>query len=240
MKNSPLETFLRGRMCLFVLFSFFFTFQTQASITPVNPQKGDPTWEIVSKLGTQADELVPIHLQNESLIEVIDTNVKEGFSGTWTAIAALVISACDLTTVYENFRETWTVLDEMETKIDDGFAGTWTAIDAISASCEAGAVSGVTCSPTEAKVVVPVDNLVRQAGSFAAAGNHVIVGAFKVNSMAENVTVNGTGVRDLLTASGDYLAYLLDNGDIAAMGFTAADTGTAAQLLIDALEALLG
>jgi len=128
-KVHPKKHFAYQAKSISFIFALFLTYQMQA-ITPVNPQKGDPTWTIATKLGIQADELMPIHLKNESLIEEIDINLQ----GTLNAVQALSVSACDLAMVYEDFNETWTILEEIETKVDDGFAATWTAIQALSVS----------------------------------------------------------------------------------------------------------
>jgi len=64
-------------------------------------------------------------------IETINTNVREGFSGTFTSLESLMVSACDLSNVYEDFNQTWTVLENIETKINDGFSGTFTSLEAL-------------------------------------------------------------------------------------------------------------
>lgn len=57
--------------------------------------------------------------------------------------------------------------------------------------------------------------------------------------LAENVELSdGTTLEAALTAAGNYETQLLDNGDIIVAGYTAQDTATAAQKLIDALDAL--
>jgi hypothetical protein len=63
------------------------------------------------------------------------------------------------------------------------------------------------------------------------AGKKVVVGGPMVNSFA-------TAIADKLTKSGDWVSEVLSNGDVVVAGYTASDTGTAAQDLIDALDAI--
>jgi hypothetical protein len=73
----------------------------------------------------------------------------------------------------------------------------------------------------------------------APAGNHVIVGGYLVNKLAENVLLgDGSTLQEALTAPGDKVAELLSNGNIVVAGYTAADTKAAAQELIAALDML--
>jgi len=86
--------------------------------------------------------------------------------------------------------------------------------------------------------VVPVGQLV-YTDSPAPAGNHVIVGGYLVNKLAENVLLgDGMTLQETLTAPGDIVVELLSSGDIVVAGYTAADTKAAAQELIAALDAL--
>lgn len=87
--------------------------------------------------------------------------------------------------------------------------------------------------------VVSVGQLV-YSDSPAPAGNHVIVGGYIVNKLAEEVVLgDGSTLQEALTASGDKVAELLAGGDIVVAGYTAADTKAAAQELIAALDALM-
>lgn len=63
----------------------------------------------------------------------------------------------------------------------------------------------------------------------APAGKKIVVGGPMVNSFA-------TAIADKLTKSGDWVSEVLSNGDVVVAGYTAGDTGTAAQDLIDALD----
>ncbi len=69
----------------------------------------------------------------------------------------------------------------------------------------------------------------------------IIVGGYLVNTLAQNVVLNDeTTLQEALISAGDKVVELLDDsGDIIVAGYTAADTGVAAQELIDALDALL-
>jgi hypothetical protein len=115
--------------------------------------------------------------------------------------------------------------------------GTTVTVKDITGSC---AVGSGACTPATYDKIVPVDSLV-YTDEATPGGKVVIVGGYFVNSLAQNLTLSdGTTLQDKLTASGDYVAEKLDNGDIVVAGYTAADTGTAAQELIAALDGLLG
>ena len=74
----------------------------------------------------------------------------------------------------------------------------------------------------------------------APAGNHVIVGGYMVNTLAEEVVLgDGSTLQEALTAPGDKVAELLAGGDIVVAGYTAGDTKAAAQELIAALDAVM-
>jgi len=86
--------------------------------------------------------------------------------------------------------------------------------------------------------IVSVGQLV-YTDSPAPAGNHVIVGGYLVNKLAENVLLgDGSTLQEALTAPGDKVSELLSNGDIVVAGYTAADTKAASQELIAALDML--
>ena len=98
-----------------------------------------------------------------------------------------------------------------------------------------------TCTVSDATYneVVKVGELV-YADTPEPAGNHIIVGGYLVNRLAEGVTLeDGSALNEVLTASGDKVVQLLPSGDIVVAGFTASDTRSAAQELIDALDALV-
>lgn len=93
----------------------------------------------------------------------------------------------------------------------------------------AGATTGVT--------VKPVGNIVKLDTGYAN-GKSIIVGGHLVNNVAKTVQVNGQTLDQLLVAPGDYVAAVLQDGKVVVAGWTAADTGVAAQALISALDAL--
>ncbi len=96
------------------------------------------------------------------------------------------------------------------------------------------------CSPSEYQMIVPVGNLV-YTDQTRPAGQVVIVGGYLVNSLARNLTLtDGSTLEDALTQSGDMVAEQLPSGDLVVAGYTAADTGRAAQDLINALDDLVG
>jgi len=108
------------------------------------------------------------------------------------------------------------------------------------ATCTGGTGTGsgvCTVSPTMYKSFVAARNLVKD-DSGASAATHVIVGGWKVNAVADGVTVGGQSLKDILTGSGKYVADKTDNEDIIVAGFNASGTGTAAQELINAIENL--
>jgi len=86
--------------------------------------------------------------------------------------------------------------------------------------------------------IVQVGQLV-YTDSPAPAGSHIIVGGYMVNKLAESVVLgDGSTLQEALTAPGDSVAEVLGGGNIIVAGYTATDTKTAAQELINALEAL--
>lgn len=123
--------------------------------------------------------------------------------------------------------------------------GTQITVDDIkyaSATCVAGSGSGTgtpTCTTTPSNAWTPgtVGTLV-YTDTQATAGSHIIVGGWKVNSMANNVTLaNGSTLQDTLKAPGDFVAEVLSNGNVIVAGYMGTDTGSAAQELIDAISA---
>ena len=86
--------------------------------------------------------------------------------------------------------------------------------------------------------IVPVNQLV-YTDSPSPAGNHIIVGGYLVNKLAENVVLgDGSTLQEALTAPGEKVAEVLSNGNIVVAGYTALDTKSAAQELIAALDTL--
>ncbi len=86
--------------------------------------------------------------------------------------------------------------------------------------------------------IVPVNQLV-YTDSPAPAGNHIIVGGYLVNKLAEGVVLgDGSTLQEALTAPGEKVAEVLSNGNIVVAGYTALDTKSAAQELIAALDTM--
>ncbi|MFA6269381.1 MAG: S-layer protein [archaeon] len=90
---------------------------------------------------------------------------------------------------------------------------------------------------TAGKTIVPVGNIVKLDTAMAN-GKSIIVGGFMVNTAAKNLTVDGQTLESRLTAAGDYVSAVLADGKIVVAGWTAADTASAAQALIAALDAM--
>ena len=110
--------------------------------------------------------------------------------------------------------------------------------------CPAGGITKedivATPTPATAKTLVPVSQLVYTEAEAFGGKPHIIIGGWKANSLAADVTLpDGRALTEALQAPGDYVVEKLDTGDIIVAGYTAADTVTAARELIDALDALL-
>lgn len=115
-------------------------------------------------------------------------------------------------------------------------AGTTVTVTSITGSCSGG--SGA-CTPASYEAVVPVDQLVYTDQS-PPAGKYIIVGGYLANTLAKNMTVEGTNtLEDKLQTSGQMVAQKLENGNIVVAGYTATDTVNAAKDLIAALTGLL-
>jgi hypothetical protein len=109
-----------------------------------------------------------------------------------------------------------------------------------SASCTGGGDVTGSCTVTPQKYIdlKTARNLVVYDDS-PSASTHIIVGAWKVNKLAEGVTLaDGSSLKSKLAKKGDYVAAKTADGDIIVAGFTASDTGSAAQELINAIENL--
>ncbi|MDO8538429.1 MAG: S-layer protein [archaeon] len=111
-----------------------------------------------------------------------------------------------------------------------------------SATCVAG-TSGTgtptcTASPSTAWTPGSVGTLV-YTDAQATAGSHIIVGGWRVNSLAGNITLaDGSTLQDTLQSPGDFVAEVLSDGSVIVAGYMGTDTGSAAQELIDAIDAL--
>jgi|GEM_PF-1554944 hypothetical protein len=100
-------------------------------------------------------------------------------------------------------------------------------------------ISAITAPSGNGVAVVPTGNLVTVDTEFTN-GKSIIVGGWVANTMAVGLEVaEGNTLNDLLLTAGDYVAAELVSGDIVVAGMTAADTGAAAQELINALDAML-
>jgi len=73
----------------------------------------------LGRLARQADELVPTHEANESIIENLETTLDTNFAETWTVIA-------DIQSTVEVVE---TKVDTLDSDMATSFDGTWTAID---------------------------------------------------------------------------------------------------------------
>jgi len=99
-------------------------------------------------------------------------------------------------------------------------------VDAIS-----GATTGV--------AVTKVSNIVKADSEFIS-GKAILVGGWMANTkVAKSLMVDAQTLEARLTSSGDYVSAVLDNGSIVVAGWTASDTGVAAQTLIAALDKLM-
>jgi hypothetical protein len=101
-------------------------------------------------------------------------------------------------------------------------------------------IGGITAPSGNGVAVVPAGDLVKVDTAFSN-GKSIIVGGWVANTAAVNLEVAGGQTLDqMLITDGDYVAAELASGNIVAAGMTAADTGAAAQELIDALDVMLG
>ncbi len=115
------------------------------------------------------------------------------------------------------------------------FGSTKITVDKINATA-----GSCTIADTTAAKVVSVGRELVYPDSPEPAGNHIIVGGYLVNKLAEDVTLgDGSTLQEALIGSGDTVVELLSSGDIVVAGYTAADTETAAIELIDALDDLI-
>ncbi len=106
----------------------------------------------------------------------------------------------------------------------------------VTATCEGAAVAAAcVASPSVALTAGAVKLPMVYLDSDAPVGKNVIVGGPIVNTLAAEVA----GLADRLAAAGDVVAEVdATTGDVVLAGYTADDTGRAAQQFIDALDAL--
>jgi hypothetical protein len=113
-------------------------------------------------------------------------------------------------------------------------AGTKITVTSVTGSCGGAGV----CTPASFQKTVSLANNLVYTDATPPSGKVVIVGGYLVNSLAQNLTLSdGTTLQDALTKGGDMVAEQLSNGNIVVAGYTASDTGAAAQELIAALDA---
>ncbi|MBS3061087.1 MAG: hypothetical protein J4215_00730 [Candidatus Diapherotrites archaeon] len=115
-------------------------------------------------------------------------------------------------------------------------SGTKVTVTNVTGTCAAGGA----CTPASYEKVVPLQGNLVFTDVTRPAGKVIIVGGYLVNSLARNLTLaDNTTLQDALTKSGDMKAEKLPNGDMIVAGYTADDTGRAAQDLINTLDALV-
>lgn len=124
--------------------------------------------------------------------------------------------------------EAFTAVAAGETKTTT--AGTTITVDSIAGSCGT-AGTAVVINKALGKLV--------KTDSESASAKSIIVGGQVVNTAAASVMIDTQSLADVLIANGDSVANVLENGDIIVAGYSAEDTGTAAQQLITALEGLI-
>lgn len=145
----------------------------------------------------------------------------------------LLVKSTSTTTVSSGGEELTIAKGETGTSLD----GTTITIDEVTYSAECENAEGeTTCSASPESYTMQADvaNPLVYLDRDAPIGPNVIVGGPIVNTLAASVA----GLADRLVASGDTVAEVTDTGDIVVAGYTGADTGRAAQELIDALDAM--
>lgn len=125
----------------------------------------------------------------------------------------------------------------------------------VTITCPAGGITPdqITVESVTRMTPVKVGQLVYTDETAPVGKQHIIIGGWKANSLASGIVVpagaelcDGTvleeeaALEEVLQSAGDCVVAKLENGDIIVAGYTAADTVTAAQKLIEALDALLG
>ncbi len=122
----------------------------------------------------------------------------------------------------------------------DGTKVTVTDITYVSNVCEGTVGGDIVCNTDPSLAITPVSRVGYLVGlaSEAPLGTRVVVGGWKVNSLASGVKFGGVDIESELKASGDFVAEKADNGDYIVAGWTASDTVAAAKEFIDMLEAI--
>ncbi|MEW6294872.1 MAG: S-layer protein [Candidatus Diapherotrites archaeon] len=114
-------------------------------------------------------------------------------------------------------------------------SGTTVTIDDIkysNATCTGeGGAALCTATPSTYKAMASIPTDFVKLDSDAGTGAHVIIGGWKVNTLAADIV----GIQDKLAKKGDYIVEK-DGDNVVVAGYTAADTMTAAQALITQIE----
>ncbi|MBS3062414.1 MAG: S-layer protein [Candidatus Diapherotrites archaeon] len=149
-----------------------------------------------------------------------------------------VIGRGEVSEVETGGRE-YTVKEGETVTADDGTSITLSKISMGKATCAVTGGTGApaTCAATPSTYKMParVPDTMVYVDSEAPVGTNIVVGGHIVNKLAKEVA----GLADRLTKSGDMVAEVdAATGDIVVAGYTANDTGRAAQELIDAIDSL--
>ncbi len=133
----------------------------------------------------------------------------------------------------------YTVKEGETVTTDDGTSITLSKIALGKATCAVqggtGTPAACTATPTTYKAPAKVPDTMVYVDSEAPVGTNIIVGGHVVNKLAKEIA----GLADRLTKPGDMVAEVdAATGDIVVAGYTANDTGKAAQELIDAIDSL--
>ncbi|MDD5163350.1 MAG: S-layer protein [Candidatus ainarchaeum sp.] len=116
--------------------------------------------------------------------------------------------------------------------------GTEVTVDKINVTATCPAAGGAVAAPATYKQIYPVGEMV--VADTVAPAKAIIVGGYLVNNLARDVVLSdGTRLTEALTASGDRVVDVLNDGSVIVAGYTASDTKQAAQDLISALDTLL-
>jgi hypothetical protein len=117
--------------------------------------------------------------------------------------------------------------------------GTEVTVDKINVTATCPAAGGAVAAPATYSKAYPIGEMV--VADTVAPAKAIIVGGYLVNNLARDVVLSdGTMLTEALTASGDRVVDVLNDGSVIVAGYTASDTKQAAQDLIAALDALLG
>ncbi|MDD5148097.1 MAG: S-layer protein [Candidatus ainarchaeum sp.] len=184
---------------------------------------------------TSGSELTQAYLDYGSKISLDSDKVTIVGPETQTYLKLSVIGKSATSTVTGG--QQLTGIAEGEKKATD--AGTEVTVDKINVTATCPAAGGATATAATYKKVYPVGEMV--VADTVSPSKAIIVGGYLVNKLAREVVLSdGTRLAEALTASGDRVVDVLNDGSIVVAGYTAADTKQAAQDLISALDSLLG